>query len=234
MFDHDVWDRKGKASTIGQLDYVLAISVSFAIALVIFYTSAKYFSTILAGSDSTWTIVLALIVGFVGMLLSSAMFTASNNPAVSGLGVASLAASAGLLCSPTFLTVPAETITFAAITTTCIFTSLSVVSIVASLFGKLNTDSWGLPLMQLLGGLIVFQIINIVLGSLTIIPPAIFSSGVGFMSWVTIILFTFYIVYDWNQALKIDLTFDNAIDASGALLLDWLNIFLAIVNIKSK
>jgi FtsH-binding integral membrane protein len=47
-------------------------------------------------------------------------------------------------------------------------------------------------------------------------------------------LFCAYIIYDWNRALRLPYTVDNAIDAAVALYLDIMNLFIHLLRILGK
>ena len=52
-------------------------------------------------------------------------------------------------------------------------------------------------------------------------------------AWLGVLVFTLYVAYDWSQALNKEYTLDNAIDASGGLILDAINLFINILQIFS-
>ncbi len=48
------------------------------------------------------------------------------------------------------------------------------------------------------------------------------------------LLFTFYILFDWNRALRLRYTLDNAVDVSVAIYLDIVNLFLQLLRILGR
>jgi FtsH-binding integral membrane protein len=55
------------------------------------------------------------------------------------------------------------------------------------------------------------------------------ATHIPFINWVGIAIFTGYVAYDWSEALDQVYTLDNAIDASGGLILDAVNLFIRIL-----
>jgi FtsH-binding integral membrane protein len=49
-----------------------------------------------------------------------------------------------------------------------------------------------------------------------------------------VLIFSGYIGYDWARANQLPKTLDNAIDASAALYLDIVNLFLRILRLLSR
>jgi FtsH-binding integral membrane protein len=51
------------------------------------------------------------------------------------------------------------------------------------------------------------------------------------LTWIGIAIFTGIVAFDWARALSMPYTLDNAIDASGGLILDAVNIFIRLLQI---
>jgi uncharacterized protein len=236
MLEHEVWNRKGEVShEMSQLGYVGCIIITFALAVAVFFSSANAIAGYIGANGLNWFAAIAcLIIGFVGMLVSSAVFTNSKSPVVSGLGVTGLAFFSGVMFAPVFSITDPNIIGLATVITTGLFATLSFVSILASLFGRLDTDSWGPMLMQVLIVLIVAQFAGIILAAFGLALPVFNGIWQTVIAWVSIVLFSLFIIYDWNQALKLDRTYDNAIDAAGALMMDWLNILISVIRLLSN
>ncbi len=57
--------------------------------------------------------------------------------------------------------------------------------------------------------------------SATILALFGITSGVfGVLDWLSLAIFSLYIWFDWGRAMKLPKTVDNAVDVSGALIVD--------------
>ena len=54
------------------------------------------------------------------------------------------------------------------------------------------------------------------------------------LDWFGLALFSLYIWFDWARAMKLPKTLDNAIDVSGALIVDIVNLFLTLLRIVAR
>jgi FtsH-binding integral membrane protein len=85
----------------------------------------------------------------------------------------------------------------------------------------------------------------VLLPALTLLLVALLSQGVLYavgvpyehmrvldyvITWAGIAIFTGLVAYDWAKALEMPRTVDNAIDASGGIILDAINLFLYILR----
>jgi FtsH-binding integral membrane protein len=105
------------------------------------------------------------------------------------------------------------------------------VTIVMSLVGISYPNllrGWGSYLFAALTALILVRIGQSVALGLSV-PPSV--AGLPFIDYIAAALFSVYIVYDWGRALLLPYTLDNAIDASVAIFLDVVNLFLSLLRI---
>ncbi len=90
-----------------------------------------------------------------------------------------------------------------------------------------SLEHWGI---WLLGALLV-----LILGMVV----TIFASAMGVQvhgamrawDWIAVALFSGFVVYDMNRAVRIERTHKNAIDVAVAVYLDFANLFLHLLNI---
>ncbi len=215
------------ASTAPRLN-VGELSESGYIRAICFFTMVMA-GIVGAGSVLTYAVAFSwLLLGgcFAGALIGILMFTMSDNPLVSFIGVSILSLALGLMMGPTIAHYAAPVVMKAVIIT-------ALVMIVMSLLGIMVPAAFrgiGPYLMAGLTLLIVAQFAQIIF------------AGFGFheathlplVTWAGIALFLGYTAYDWTRALELQYTWDNAIDTSGNLILDAVNLFLRILEVTSS
>jgi FtsH-binding integral membrane protein len=168
-------------------------------------------------NGATALLVVLIVLMFAGILLMAF----SSHPPVSFVGLIVLSGSFGILLGvwEPGIAVPPLVASVA-------------VAIVLALVGYLLPASlhrWGSWLLGLTTALII----------VSVMMPFIESYGVeagtyqrpAWLDVVTVILFSAWMIYDWNRARRMPRTLDNMIDNGGAIYLDWLNIYLALKNI---
>lgn len=82
----------------------------------------------------------------------------------------------------------------------------------------------------------LFGITLIVLLGLFVVPLAGFfgvpiEGAMTALDWVILVLFSGWLIHDWNQAMRLPATLDNCIDGALGIYIDWLNIWSAAKNI---
>jgi FtsH-binding integral membrane protein len=231
--DHSVWTRVDGQHSLTMTGYIATITLSFGLALSAFFCTAITLEDLLKQNGyNIITILACLILGAVGMFIGSAVFQKSDDPTVSAIGVGVMAISTGVMVAPIFILVSSEIILMSAAITMVLFLGLSVGSIIASLYGALDTDDLGPILFQCLIALLFAGFAQIIARSFFgWTMPEFDSMFTTIKAWASILVFSGLIVYDWNQALKLQRSMDNAIDASGALFLDWINVFINVVQL---
>lgn len=169
---------------------------------------------------------------FIGVLVTSfaGVFIAlgSDKPAISLLGYAMVAGPFGLLLGPVV----------------GMYTALSVVKVifvtglvtgVLTFIGATIPDSlesWG---GWLFGGLCI-----LILGQFAIplaawlIPGFPVQGALTLWDWVGVLLFSAYIIFDMNRAMRVPATVDNAIDCALALYLDIINLFIRLLELMGQ
>ena len=67
-----------------------------------------------------------------------------------------------------------------------------------------------------------------------LIPGFPLDGALTLLDWIAAAVFSIYIVYDVNQALRVPATVDNAIDCALALYLDIINLFIRLLQIMGE
>lgn len=208
-----LWKRKG-SDEMGVHAYATSVGLAFlwTVALV----------TAAAGASFAWDFGWALLIGtFVASIVGILLFSFSQNWPISLLGVSILSVSLGLMIGPVVALFELGVVVNALVMTASITFAMSILGIIIprSLEG--------------LSGFLFGGLIFLIVGGFARIFLALFGFGdsLWFIDWIGAGIFTIYIVYDWNRAMRLPKTLDNAIDASGALILDVVNLFLYLLRI---
>jgi FtsH-binding integral membrane protein len=207
-----VWKREATSLSGGMSRRLYSLSISGFIALGIAATMIA--STFSRGWTVSWPLAIGvLVVGFAGIFIA----LRSDRPPISLLGYGMVAIPFGLLLGPVMALHPVADVVAILLTTI-------VVTIALGLVGALmpwDITGWA---SWLFGGLIVL------LAGMFIIPLAgtfglPVTAAHTFWDWAGMLLFSAYIVFDWNRAMRLERTLDNSIDVALAVYLDWLNLF---------
>lgn len=141
-------------------------------------------------------------------------------------GVSIMSGALGLMIGPYVALYTAEVVIYAVVTTALIMVVMSAI---------------GIMFPQIFEGLGPYVLAGLVLLLVAQFAQLIFIS-LGFeqaqdMTWITwagVILFTGIVAYDWSRALSMPYTLDNAIDASGGLILDAVNLFIRLLELYAR
>ena len=215
MLTEGIWNRTG-ASTMSENLFVRSVA---------FFTLLE---AVLVGGGSlvsySWEPSWILILGsFVGSMVCIFAFTTSEDPVISALGVGGMSVLLGLMIGPLIAMYPAQAVILAVVTTAA---TMSVMSIVGILFPA-TFKGWGPYVMGGLTLLIVAQFAQLFLIALGVGG----AQSMPLITWAGVVLFVGIVAYDWSQALEMPYTLDNAIDTSGGLILDAVNLFIRFLQI---
>ncbi len=209
-----IWERTG-TNEIGKHAYAATVSIAFMWAILLVSGAAAM--------AFTWPFSWPLLIGtFVAAIAGIVIFSASDSPFISFVGVSVLSVALGFMIGPVVALYALPVVVKALVTTAGVTVLMSVLGIVypKSLEG--------------LGGFLLGGLMLLIAGNLARIFLPMFgipSEALGILDWVGAGLFTVYIVYDWNRAMRLPYTIDNAIDTSGALILDVVNLFLYLLRL---
>lgn len=219
-------ERKRKVSSYSTTAYLSKAAFSRCIALFtliegILVAVGTFFSR--DWPFSWWLLIGTFIVSILGIV----MFHVSDKPAVSGLGVSVMSVSLGLMIGPMVALYQAN-IVIGAVAISCgIMVIMSVLGIIFPAF----FEGWGAALMVGLTVLVVGLFAEAIFLSLGV-DISHFQLADHLFTWGGLLLFSGFVAYDWAKALrKHEYTLDKAIDASGGLILDLVNIFIRVLAI---
>lgn len=175
--------------------------------------------------ELNWSVFL--ICGLALPLLGAWIAASSRQPLVSGLGFVMIAGGFGVLLGPTIAAVGIDIALTATILT---FGIAAIMSLIGIIYPK-SLEHWGMYLGACLLALIGLRLIQIFILPLFGVMPLDGTWWQYLVEFGAAALFCCYIVYDWNRALRLPYTVDNAVDAAIAVYLDILNLFLVILRI---
>ncbi len=210
-----VWTRSGYGTMSKNL---FAFATSAWTALGIAATMAG------AAVSEKWELNLVfllgvLVAGIAGVIIA----LKSDVPIVSLFGYMLVAIPFGLMLGPVVALYTMASVVRVFFVTTGMVVALGIVGAVIpdSLEGL---GSW------LFGGLVALLI------GLLIVPIAgmfgvPIKEAMTILDWVGVVLFSGYVVYDWNRAMRVPFTLDNSIDCALAVYLDWINLFIRLLEL---
>jgi FtsH-binding integral membrane protein len=218
MIDNPVWDRYGHGTMSKNL---FAFMVSFWTATGIAVSAVgAYFAQ---GMQFTWWFYIGvLVLAIAGIFIS---FT-SDNPVISFIGFMLVAVPFGLMVGHVVAMYTTASIVRVFFVTTSVVVVLGIVGAVI----PDSLDGWG---SWLLGGLVALLVSSFLL------PVAAFfglpiDKALTWMDVIGVVLFSGYVIYDWNRAMRVPYTMDNAIDCAVAVYLDFVNLFLRLLRLTGK
>jgi FtsH-binding integral membrane protein len=214
-----IWERSSfGGDTMSPRAYIASVSFFTVFGLVL--------ATVVGFLARTWHLSwLSLIaVGFVVPLIGILIFTKSQDWFISLFGYTIMVIGLGAIMGPCVATYKATAImqAFAATAGTTIVTS-----VIGIIYPK-SLEKWGTYLFGGLVALLLARIAQIIMIGIGM------QSARGVWLWVeypAALLFSLYIIYDWNRALRLNHTLDNAVDCAGAIFLDIINLFLKFLRI---
>ncbi|KKR84161.1 MAG: hypothetical protein UU48_C0014G0009 [Candidatus Uhrbacteria bacterium GW2011_GWF2_41_16] len=212
----DVWKRVGD-------DH--AMSRNLFAFLVCFWTVVGIFASATATYIArdwhvdVWGIIGVLVVSIAGVFIAHG----SKNPLVSLVGYMMVTIPFGLVTGPVV----------ALYTTASVFKILWVTLGMVTILGVIGAvipqslESWGIFLLGALGMFVVGSFIVLFAGMIGIPIEGAMTA----LDWIGVFLFGGLVIFDLNQAMRIERTHDNAIDAAVGIYLDIANIFLRLLDL---
>jgi FtsH-binding integral membrane protein len=166
-----------------------------------------------------WLFLGVLVCGLIGVGIASL----SDNPLVSFIGYIMVAGPFGLLMGPLVAHYTAASILRVFILTTGMVFVLGIVGAVI----PDSLESWGIWLFGGLGILLLGYFIVPVAGLFGL--PV--DHAMTWLDWLGVILFSGYVIYDLNRAMRLPRTVDNAVDSALAVYLDFVNLFIRLLEL---
>jgi FtsH-binding integral membrane protein len=222
-FGDSVWKREGAVGE-GQLSrYAYLQAVTFATVYGLVISSMVAYSTMSWKMGVLGLIVVGLVVPIIGIVIA----LSSDSWPISLFGYTLVTVGLGAIIGPT-VGMLSSVIVMKAFMATC---GVTVVMSLIGIFYPRSLEHWG---GYLFAGLLALVFVRIAQGLLM-------SFGVGQSLWyVSVIeyaataLFSLYIIYDWNRALRLPHTLDNAVDCALAIYLDIVNLFVTLLRIYAS
>lgn len=174
---------------------------------------------------ATWEVNLwfLIIVGFLSALVGIFITFKSERPGISLLGYVITILGFALILGAVIGRYKVNVVWSALSLTT-------IIAFVMSLAGIIYPKSlahWGSILASVLLALIVVRFGQIILAAL-----GLHSFGFNrIIDYIAVVLFSVYIVYDWNKAMRREYTLDNAVDGAAEIFIDVINIFIHILSL---
>ncbi|MBI4119671.1 MAG: US12 family protein [Parcubacteria group bacterium] len=219
-FGESVWEREGSASNeLTKHSYIAAVSAFTTYGIVL--ASVVAFMTLGWRPASIWPVLgIGLAMPIVGILIA----TLSDAWLVSMFGYSLLVVGLGAITGPSVSLYETGVVITA-------LTATAGVSVVMSLTGILYPNSLEGMGSYLFGGLLALVFVRF---GQAIMAGMGISESIWYMPYIeygAALLFSLYIVYDWNRALRLPHTLDNAVDCSMAIFLDIINLFITLLRI---
>lgn len=215
-----VWDRTGYGEG-GLSKNLYAFMICFWTALGVF--SSAWASTLTTHAHLGWPAYIAiLVVSIIGVIIS----VQSDNPLISLIGYAMITIPFGLMMGPLVAMYTKASVVNVLGITTALVVGLGLLGAII----PQSLESWG--------GFLFSGLIVLIIGQFGI--PLAASMGLpvhGFMTawdWIGVVLFSGYVVFDLNRAMRLERTHDNAIDSAVAIYLDFANLFIRLLELTGK
>lgn len=221
----EFWEREGEHRM--SRSTFMGWTVLWTIAGIAVTAAATAVGTQLPLPVSGWGRFFIFIGIFVVTQAGVAITLSNDKPVVSLTGFALVAVPFGILLGPIV----------AATSLLIVVRSLVLTTLITAVFGYAGArypkslEGWQVPLIIGLFVLIIGYFGLAFAASLL---------GAGLMTAFTIweilgvILFCFMLVYDFNRAMHVPRTLDNAIDCALAVYLDFLNIFIRLLGVQRR
>jgi len=216
-----VWDRDRTGhNTMSKRGYLAAISFWTLYGLLL--TSYVAYRSLAWDPGLLMFLFIGLVIPIIGIIIA----LNSDEWLISLFGYTLVVVCMGAVMGPAVVRYEVPAILNALAATTGVTVVMSVIGIT---YPK-SLESWSGYLLGGLGALIFVRFAQIFLAAQGIDPR----QGLEFIDYLAAILFSLYIIYDWNRALRIDWTFDNSIDVALSLFLDIINLFLSLLNAQGS
>lgn len=205
------------ATEISASLYNAIIGVTLLIGFGINYAMVKYIPAEAIASINPW---LFFIGYFVCCMAGVALFSKSDNPAISFLGYLLVVTPFGLIINLVVSRYSAEVVGNA-------IQSTAVITGIMMILGTMYPAFF----RSIARGLFIALICTIIV---EVVMVFVFGTHHTIIDWIVVLIFCGYIGYDWGRANSIPRTVDNAIDSAAALYMDIINLFLRLVRILGR
>jgi FtsH-binding integral membrane protein len=213
-----VWDRRQTTDKeISDAQYNLTIGMVLSWGFGVNYLMIQSIPAESVLSINRWVFLIGY---FISVMIGTAIYTKSDNPAISFAGYNFIVIPIGLLLVKFLYFFEADVISQAFLTTGLVTLSIMAVASVQPKF-FLSIGS-GLSV-----AFIVAFIVEMGMYFITGAVPPIFD-------WIFVLIFSGYIGYDWARAQALPKTTDNAVDCAAALYVDIVILFMRLLRIVGR
>lgn len=214
-----VWERDGYGHTMSKNLFALLLCFWTAFGIATSAATASF--------TQNMGLNLPLLIGtFVVAMIGVVVAMKSKNPIVSFIGYMMITISFGAMVGPVVALYTAASVAKVFIITTSMVVVLGVVGAVI----PDSLEGWGGPLLAALTILVIGQFFT-AFATFFGLPV---EGALTLLDWVGVVLFSAYVVFDLNRAMRIERTHDNAIDCAVAVYLDFANLFLRLLELLGK
>lgn len=212
-----VWERESSGRE-GMSKRAFAMLLTFWTAFGIAASAAA--SYISYEWQPGWLLVIGtLVASIAGVVIA----LKSDNPVFSFLGYMLLAIPYGLLLGPVVALYTNASVFKILLVTTGMVVGLGVIGAV----WPRSLESWGAWLFGALLVLLLGSVVTMIAGAFGVQVQG----AMRLWDWVGVGLFSAYVIYDLNRAMRVERTHDNAIDCALAVYLDFANLFIRLLSL---
>lgn len=208
---------------MGKRAYVSAVSFFTLLGLAI--------SSLVAYQTMAWhpNLLTILLVGLVIPIAGIFIALKSDSWFISLLGYMMLVIPMGALCGPTVALYKTTVVVNALVMTASVTAVMSLIGIIY----PRSLEHWSKYLFAGLLVLLAGRLVEMFIAPVTSVTAPV-AWWVNLLDYGGALLFTFYIMFDWNRALRLEYTWDNSVDVALAIYLDIVNLFLILLRIQGR
>ena len=212
-----VWDRTSSGRE-GMSKRAFAMLLTFWTAFGIGTSAAA--SVVSYGWQPSWLLLIGtLVTSIVGIVIA----LKSDDPVFSFLGYMLITIPFGLMLGPVVAHYTTASVVKILFVTTGMVVGLGVIGAV----WPRSLESWGAWLFGALLILLLGSIVTMVAGAFGVQVQG----AMRLWDWVGVGLFSAYVIFDLNRAMRVERTHDNAIDCAVAVYLDFANLFIRLLSL---
>ncbi len=212
-----VWDRTSTGRE-GMSKRAFAMLLTFWTAFGI--AASAVGAVVSYGWQPSWLLIIGtLVASIAGVIIA----LKSDNPVFSFLGYMMITIPFGLLLGPVVALYTTASVIKILFVTTGMVVGLGIVGAV----WPRSLESWGAWLFGALLILLLGSVVTMIAGAFGV--PV--QGAMRLWDWVGVGLFSAYVIYDLNRAMRVERTHDNAIDCAVAVYLDFANLFIRLLSL---
>lgn len=219
---NSVWEREGNGyGDLTQSTYATAVCVFTSIGII---TAAVVgYLTMNLHMGIFTVLMLGLAVPIVGIIIA----VSSDNWQMSFIGYMMVCLGLGAITGPTVAMFESTIVVNALLSTA----GVTVVMSIAGIVYPKSLEHWGSYLFAALLALVFVRLGQLILISTGTAPGLWY---LPIIEYGAALLFSLYIMYDWNRAMRLPYTLDNAVDCALAIFLDIINLFITLLRIYAN